>query len=325
MNFIRSFLKFLGANLKKIGLLFVLTLLFFVTLFPFSDLNDWISAQIAEGSGNQVFIEFEDAGIDIIPNTGLNLSGVSLDTPSFGPIKISEITFLPSIGGLIRQTPSGRVKMRGILEGDLDLSLTPGKTSEAGNSTYSVNIQGESLVLNDLGKIAQLPVNFKGKLSMTVAGSAEPTFAEQPDMDINIKIDQLQLPPSTIDSAMGPINLPAIRISQLELQGRLSAGRFNIEKAMLGKTGDDISGSLKGGVNLTLSSQGGGFQIVPGSYSLDADLLMTSDFEARARGPLSFLFLLLDNYKTSTAGGFRFAFKASASNPQMPPSITALR
>jgi type II secretion system protein N len=311
--------------LRKIGLLLVLAVLFFVTLFPFADLNDWISAQIADASGNQIFIEFEDAGIDIIPNTGLNLSGVSLDTPSFGPLKISEITLLPSIGGLIRQTPSGRVKMRGVLEGDLDLSLSPGKTSEAGNPTYSIKIQGESLVLNDLGKIAQLPVNFKGKLSLKVSGSAEPTFSEQPDMDITLKIDQLQLPPSTIDSQMGPINLPALRISQLELQGRLSAGRLNIEKAQLGKAGDDISGSLKGGVNLTVMTSGGGFELVPGAYSLEADLMMTPDFEARARGPLSFLFLLLDNYKSSAAGGFRFAFKASASNPQMPPSITALR
>lgn len=325
MQQIRAFFLFLKFHFFKILFTFFATLFFLLALFPFSDLSDVISVQISKATQGQIFVQFETLGISLFPDTGLNLTNLSVETPSFGPLNVDELTFFPSIPGLIFQTPSGRMKLRGILKGDLDVALTSGKKTDLGNSTLNVRLQGQSIVLNDLGRIANLPISFNGQLDLNLSGFAEPTFAEQPEVDVELKIDRLEIPPATLESQMGPISLPDLRISKLELKGRLTGGRFNIEKGTLGAAQDDIFGTIKGGVSLTFQNQGGGINIIPGSYNIESDLTMSSGFEARAKSPLSFVFLLLDNYKSAAANGTRYAFKATGSGPHSPPSLSALR
>ncbi len=45
---------------------------------------------------------------------------------------------------------------------------------------------------------------------------------------------------------MGPLTLPDLKLSTVELKGRLAAGRFVIETGTIGKPGDELYGTIKG-------------------------------------------------------------------------------
>jgi type II secretion system protein N len=323
MSQLRSFLKVLGFHRWRILLFFGLTFLFTFVFFPFGDLNDVISVQISKATQGQIYVTFEDIEVSIFPDPGLSLEKISLETPDIGPVSVDQLIFLPSISGLIAQKPSGIVKMRGILGGDLDLAVTPGKRTEAGSETLAVSASGKNLALNRLKTLLQLPVALSGKVALEAKGTVEPTFAEQPDVDLELNLEQFAMPQTDIDPpATGPITLPETKLGKVELKGRLSAGRFNIERANIGTLADELHGTIKGGVSLTLQNRGG-LLAIPGSYNLDVDLTITTAFEPKLR---TFPFLMaLDQYKSTVPTGTRYAVKIAAPDPQYPPTMSPLR
>ena len=78
--------------------------------------------------------------------------------------------------------------------------------------------------------------------------SVDLTFAEQPDLDLVVKVNRFEMPPSNVNTQMGPISVPEMKLSNVELKGKLSAGRFVIENAKIGNPGDDLQGTLKGSI-----------------------------------------------------------------------------
>ena len=121
---------------------------------------------------------------------------------------------------------------------------------------------------------------------------------------------------------MGPLTLPEIKLKQVHLKGRLSNGKFNIEEGVVGQQGDELTGTVKGFFNLMLEAQkNGSVTPVLGSYSLELDLNMKKSFEDRASLFLTFI----EQFKSPTSEGSRYAFKLSATSPQSPPNMSALR
>lgn len=323
MSRLRSFFKFLGFHKWRILLFFGLVFVFTFLFFPFGDLNDVISVQISKATQGQVYVTFENIQVSIFPDPGLSLEKISLETPEIGPVSVDQLIFLPSIGGLIAQKPSGIVKMRGVLGGDLDLAVTPGKRTEAGSETLAVSANGKNLALQRLRTLLHLPVALGGKVALEAKGNVEPTFAEQPDIDLEVNVDQFSMPQTDIDPpATGPLTLPETKLSKVELKGRLSAGRFNIERGNIGGATDELHGTVKGGASLTLQNRGG-LVTIPGAYNLDLDLTIATTYEPKLR---SFPFLMaLDQYKSTVPTGTRYAVKISANDPSYPPQMAPLR
>jgi hypothetical protein len=236
-------------------------------------------------------------------------------------ISMNEIEISPSIGSLISQKPAGTLTAKGIFRGDVEIEIKPGKRTEAGAQTQVLSLRAQSLSLAEINKIAELPIMLKGKLNLTTSGMADPTFVDQPDFDLEMHIDQLDLPSSTVNTMMGPLNLPDLKLSSVELKGRLSAGRFNIEKGNIGKEGDELFGTIKGGMSLVIQNQGGNIRPILGAYDLSLDLSIKKSFQDKAALFLSFL----DAYKSPLTDGARYQFRVNATSPQMPPALGAVR
>ena len=60
MNGFVIFFRFLFSNYKRILLIFVLTLVFLILLFPLGDLNDLISSQVSKLTNGQVYFQFDN-------------------------------------------------------------------------------------------------------------------------------------------------------------------------------------------------------------------------------------------------------------------------
>ncbi|HWU43245.1 MAG TPA: hypothetical protein VN132_07405, partial [Bdellovibrio sp.] len=104
------------------------------------------------------------------------------------------------------------------------------------------------------------------------------------------------------------------------LKGRLAAGRFTIETGTFGKPGDELQGTIRGNIGVTLQNHNGiSHQI--GGYNFDIDMKAKKSFQERAALFLGFL----DSFKTVTNEGAEYKFKASATNPAMPPKLDVAR
>jgi type II secretion system protein N len=290
-------------------------------LFPFDDLADLVSSQVSKLTNNQVFVQFDRMKMGIIPDPGLQLQNVYLETSSLPPLKANEITFTPSIAGLIAQKPSGSLSIKGFLKGNVTASLQPAKKSDNGIERHKVQISAQHLNLAEMKELVGLPLTLKGSLDLTTQALADLTLTEQPDMDLVLHIDKFELPTGNVQTPMGPITLPEIKLSSIDLKGRLSAGRFNIEEGTLGRQGDELAGSVKGSIALQLKMTPQGIAPVIGSYEFMIDLMIKPGLQERATLFLSFL----DQYKFSVPGATRYAFKLSAANAYDPPNMGALR
>lgn len=320
MKYLIGFFQLLLKHKLKFLVLFVSALIFTVLLFPFNDLSDLVSTKVAQFTQNQVFLQFEKMGLSFSPSAGLEFSNISVDTPALPTINAKEVVITPGLSSLITQKPAGTVSAKGLFHGNVEISMKPGTKTDTGVERQKIEITAKQLSLADLRDLAQLPMVLKGKVDLTTVAQADLSFQEQPEIDLNIKIDQFELPPSNVQTPMGPLTLPDLKLSSVTLKGRLVGGRLNIEEGIIGKENDEMRGSIKGGIGLQLQNRGGLVPVI-GAYNFDVDLTVKKNFQDKA----ALLLTLLDQYKTPTADGARFALRVSAPGPNTPPNMSALK
>lgn len=328
MNGIVLFFRFLKNNFGKFVLGFFLVVVFLYALFPFSDLNDLISAQVSKLTHNRVFLQFEDLHINPL-TASVSMDKVYVETPQISNISVNELSAAPSLAALIKGKPGGHLSAQGFMKGDIKISLSPagaGSKTEgpegAKGEKYSVDILAQNLSLKEIREAAGLSLPLKGQLNLTTQALADITFAEQPEGEVALTINKFELPPSSVSLGdMGRVNLPEIKLAQIELKGKLANGKFVIESGKIGTSKDDFYGDVKGDMNLTLQNMGG--QIVPmiGAYNISLDLKANSNFKERAKFFLSFL----DGYKRDLPDGAQYKFRIQAQAMGMPPQFQQLQ
>lgn len=321
MQQLRELLQLLGQSKGKILILILSAITFVVLLFPFSDLTDFISSQVSVQTNNSVYLQLEELNLSVFPQPGVKLEQVYVESAMAPPISAQELVITPSISGLIRKKPFGHISAKGVLKGDLDVVVSKGAKAENGAERYNMEVTAERVALNDLREMANLPILLRGQLDLQSTILADLSFQEQPDVELNLTINQFELPPSNVNTAMGPLTLPDLKLSTVELKGRLAAGRFIIEKGTIGKQGDELQGTIKGNIGLTIVKAGNSFLPQVGAYNLDIDLRAKKSFQDRAALFLSFI----DSYKTPTSEGAQYKFSVNATSVQNPPTIGASR
>lgn len=321
MEHVKSFLKWLFRHKGKYLVAILSAILFFLILFPLGDLSDLVSSQVSKLTANQVFLQFQDLRMSLFPNAGVAFDDLFLEARGFPPIKSKELVFTPSVSSLIFQKPAGSVVAKGFLHGEVEASLGPGKKSDNGTDRQHITVKAHSISLAELVDLANLPLQLNGSAQLESDAQVDLSLQEQPEIELLLKLDRLQLPTSNLQTAMGPLTLPELKLSSVELKGRLSAGRFIIETGQIGKDSDEIRGSIKGNISIDLKSKNGTVTPIFGAYQFDVDLHVKRNFQDKASLFLTFI----DQYKNPTSDGAQFKFKVSGTDPQNPPSMSVLR
>jgi type II secretion system protein N len=322
MDKVIKFLSWLLSHKIKYLITLLSALFFAFVLFPFSDLSDLVSSQIAKATNNQIYVQFEKLHMSLFPSTGVAMEDVFVEAQGLPSLKAQELILTPSLSSLITQKPAGTISAKGFLNGNVEVSMKSGTKSDNGVERQKITLDAQRLSLNELRELAQLPVTLKGSLDITSSALIDLNFKEQPDVDLVLKIDRFELPASTVQLEIGPVMLPELKLSGMQLKGRLSAGKFIIEEGLIGKEGDEIKGTVKGNLGLQIirDEQSGMMQTYTGSYSFDIDLNVKKSFQDRVT-----LLSLLDSYKTPSPDGARFKMRISGQSFQGPPNMTILR
>lgn len=305
--------------LKYFSLFIFFSILFFLILFPFNDLSQFVTDQISKASQNQVYLEFQNLSLSLFP-LGVRMEAVNFETQRGMKLKLESLTLRPSISGAIKKQPFGFVEADGFLKGKSQIQLSGGSLSEKGEERYQLNMSADSLRLDEIKSLMTLPVPLQGRLKLEVSALIQPQFNEQPDSDFTLNFNNFKVPSSTLNlGAFGLITLPEISMKKIDVKGRLQNGSLIIENVQLGQSGDDLTGSIKGQIQLNFIKQNNSLQPVMGPYNLDVRLNVKPELEKK----INYVFLFLQPGKTSTPG--QYNFKLSGTSPQAPPQISALR
>lgn len=321
MNSIVIFFRFLLRHKWKIMLTISLTLVFLVALFPLGDLNDLISSQVSKQTSNRVFLQFDNMSLNPVA-PAISLEKVYVETEQLSALTSEEVSVSPSLAALIARKPGGTLTAKGFLKGEVEVSLKPAAAAANGNDRSEISLNAQNINLKDAREVANISLPIKGRLNLTSNAVADLTMSEQPDVDLNLTITAFELPATSVSlQDFGQISLPEIKLSRIDLKGRLSNGKFQIESGKLGGTEDEFYGDIKGDLNLSFQNIQG--QVVPilGGYDISLDLKATAGFQEKAKFFLSFL----DGYKTQAGNITNYKFKIQASGAGMPPQFTPLR
>ncbi len=318
MKFIFKFFALLKKNLSLIFVFIISVIGWAFFIFPFGDLSDLVGTKVAAFTQNQFFLQFSNIQLSVFP-PGIKFHDMSVDTTMTGTIDAKELTISPSPASLFSKVPAGNISARGLFRGDVDISLKPGTKSDTGIERQKIEIHAVHLSLQDLRELGQIPLTMKGQLNVDGSVLTDLALAEQPEADLLIKAEKFEFPSQTVNTMMGPINLPDLKVSALELKGHLSAGKLVIEEGNIGRENDELRGTIKGNLALNILNQGG-IQTQMGAYSFDVDLTIKSTLEDR----LSLFLVAISQFKSSVGDSSRYKFKVTGLNAFTPPSMSAL-
>jgi type II secretion system protein N len=317
---------------------------FFAWFFPFSDLSDFVTSNIALATRNQVYLQFENLKVSLLPSPNISAANVSVETPVLPALEASNMELAPSWTSLIfnlwtiKKAAGGdqeaaaklgtrlgaTISAEGLMGADVELKLRPGSTTEQGNERSKISLSIEKLSLADFQKWSDLPVKMQGTASLDSTVQMTPGMTEQPEGEIDLRISKFNMPASTVMVPLGeaimPVSLPNLTLANVLLRGRISNGKVTIEEGTFGQSKDPLNGRIKG--NLFVKFQTLGAQVVPlwGAYTLTVDLNVTRAIEKE----IGFAFLIFDSAKTPTGSGSRYLFQASGNGFGPPPSIARI-
>ena len=324
MSSLQPFFNLFRFHKLKMLTFFALIVVFFVLLFPYKDLGDFVSAQVSETTQNQVFLQFDDMGFTVLPQPGLSFENVYLESVFTPSLKIGSLVVAPSIRGLLTFKPGVSIFAENFLNGDLSLSTRGGEKSKKDVTKQIIQLNIDHLDLKQITALIDLPVSLHGSVDAESEVTMDPTFDEQPNGKVELKIKKFHLPPSSVPTPIGPLNLPEIRISDLSLKGRLIGGELYIDNFRIGNSKDEINGSIKGKIQMRLSKRG--VQVTPrfARYNITINLKTLPSLEKKASLLLSLVDGFLGKFKAPEIGGSRYSFKLSGTNFYSPPRITAV-
>jgi type II secretion system protein N len=293
-------------------------LIFLFFLFPFTDLSDLITQQVAEKSQNQVFVTFDKVGLGVLP-LGVKMESVVVDTSYFPPVKASTMSLSPSIASLLTMKPGFTAHATGLFGGGMDMTVKSGERLQDDITGHKVSLNLQKVRLQDLARFAQWPVDVSGSGSVDLVTDFDPTLTKQPSSEYNLSIQSLKIPAGSVPTPLGPLNLPTVDIAAVLAKGRWVNGELFIEESTIGKAGDFVNGRIKGKVGLRLVDSGQGLTPVPGAYELKVDLTLNRDAESQ----LGIFLSAFDKYRTLTGSGARYAMQLNGT-PNGLPQASAL-
>lgn len=304
-------------HLKKIFFAIFAFAFFLVVLFPFDDLSNYVSQRIAQATNQQIFLQFEHLGINVLP-IALKLESVTLDTPFLPTIKSGSLTLSPF---LLKRGLS--FSAEDLLKGEISGSI--GVEGEEGKELVEFSALYEDLDLQEVAKFLETDWGVSGRLNLRLNdGFVDMSMKEQPKVEFRIGGAKISLPDTIPPSiaVIGGLIVPKINLSEVNISGRLINRELIIEEGFLGTEKDPFRGKIRGKVDISFIQPMRG-QFVPqiGAYELNLYLEMDSAFENDLKRKVPILYDPLSKLRSNTGRGGRYAIRIRAPNTYSYPEI----
>ncbi len=284
IQILSSIFGFIKKNIKNFFLYVGLTLVLLVVLFPYDDLADYVTAQVAKATKNQMHLKIDGIGLGIIPTPSLKLENVVLGSSSIPSIKAADLKITPSITQLLLAKIGGRVYSSDLYGSEFEFNFSQDKKVGSSDNKRSKNKDPENpllshhletslsisnLSLKEVSKDFSLPIALSGEMSLELGGMIDPTFNTQPDGEFIITSDNLKLKNPTISLAnFGDITLPNLTFSKVNIKGRIVESELVAEEMDLGSSSDPLSLKVRGKIRLTVENYRGKIKAQFANYEL---------------------------------------------------------
>ena len=266
----------------KIVVLALMTLAFCIVLFPYEDLGDWVTVKVSELTQKQFYLQFEKMGFTLFPQPGLEFEKVYFESTLSPSMQVGALTIAPSIHGLLTLKPGVTIYAKNFLNGDLSLSTRGGEKTAKGDRKQILQFDLQNVRLQEILKLVEAPISFNGAVKGDTELTIDPGFSDQPVGKIELRIEKFHLPPSSVATPFGPMNLPEIKVSFVTVKCRLVSGELYIDSLQIGDSKDELNGTVKGQMQLSLLKRG--IQITPqlGRFDFNIDVSTVQRLEKNA-------------------------------------------
>ena len=305
----------------KIILFFVSIIAFVFLFFPYDDLSDLISEQVANATNNTVHIEFEDLALGFLPQPGIKMSNVLVEHPISGEVRADIIKASPSLLALIKQLPLMRIKAENLFKGDLDVTTSPARTLKD-PMAINADIEFTNFDLNSLIKaVVPIPMKANGSMSLNALVDVDMEMKGQPDGEIQLTSPKVDIPAFSIDintpTASGSnikqtIGIPKLNLGKVQIKGKIKNGTLTFADSVIGSDKDSLFAKIGGNISIRTTPAG----VVPTYYDVQLDLTMKKALLDSLGSYAGMIDFMVGKYGQPVAGGKRYMFRL-----QMNPAV----
>ncbi|MCJ8276175.1 MAG: hypothetical protein HRT44_13360, partial [Bdellovibrionales bacterium] len=158
-----------------------------LVLFPYDDLSEFVTQLISVNTANNVYIQFDELGFGLMPQLGLKMSNVIIESVYAPALDVDTLGIAPSITSLLFGTPGGTVKAYGLFQGEAIVSVGSSNELDTDGPEYGIDVEVEDLELKELTKLLKsnynIPLQASGKSQIESTVHLDPSFKEQPKGD----------------------------------------------------------------------------------------------------------------------------------------------
>ncbi len=317
------------------GKLFIFTplciILFIIVLFPYSDLKDLITGQIAAATNNQVFVQYDEMGFSLAQGPGIKLRDVKVEAMGLPNIKLDSVSASPDIFSLISGKPDAKISATGLFKGNL---VGSSKSETRGNDqVFAIESSADNINLKnvlDFVKDAQfvsaslLPPSLGGLFSHDINLVYDPTGTIAPEGEFRATISKMAVEAFTLGIKNGPMNIdfdiPALQFSNVKLLANMKEGNTKIQEFRLGEGKDGLKIKVTGDIATPVVKRGARSSLSTGRYDLNIDM----EFDSKAldnpdiQSLYNYVDLALSSCKRRTASGVRYSFGLASTSLTRP-------
>ena len=303
---------------KRLLLIFISMIFFFVLLFPYDDLSAFITKKISTATNNLVFLHFDKVGFHFTPPS-FKLTNVSMKTPSFSLPQVETLFISPSFLKLLTFRLRLHCLIPNLWGGEFRVTGEAKKKKKGSFHLSFLQTTFKNLPLKEIIDLfASALHNTHFDMSGQMGGRVELhmediEFKKQPKGELEILVNKFQ-PPVSINTALGPFSLPKISFSKLYTHVRMDEGKVIVDQGVF--KSEPLSGKFKGEIDLTWRGMG---DIQFGKYKFKLDMQVQKSLESQ----LSLFFDFISKFKVSTQKGSRYSIKLTAPNLKSLPTITS--
>lgn len=276
-------------NFFKIFLVVIIAVGLFIFLFPKKELSDFASKTVAEQTRQNVKFDFDDLSFAVSNSFGIKLDRVYLQIAGQQPMNLKQVAASPDLlpvfkhlndvvfslnpAAPYRQKPYGKIKVTGLFGGEAEVIVSKHKpeaetAADDKIEQSSIAVVANRMDLTNLKNLLNLPFEMTGQADLNAKvvsilnlappvsedGKAvyTPPFQLLGVPEVTITIKNFDMPPFLLEKGMlMPVNVPALKFSEVVLKGRLYDNTFQIQELTLGKPNDELSGTITGKIMLT--------------------------------------------------------------------------
>lgn len=332
---LKAIAKFCSNQWKRGLVIFALAIVLIPVLFPLSDLRSVVATKLSSQIAMLLYGQDSGFALDfkklnwLIP-VGIELNDVEVDLNGFPPLAAQNLKISPHPLSVFSHNFNGSVDADGVFGGSAHIHINP--LSRGKTAGFEVGVDLSELSLNHIMKALSAAgigsLNLNGKITSSVNGALDPSFTEQPDMNIELHGQDIKVPDATIPIPnMGPLQTPGFQFAKVLLKSELKSGKLQIEQLTLGEPQNALFGKISGEVDMKLQKQSGDTAVHPvlGGFNLKVELgFSKSMFETVSKSGLGLGLLMIDKFKKEEKDTTKFSFRVSSPQFGVPPKFDAL-